>query len=960
MQKLQVVKEIESIIGKELILAPPYPDVITGVMVVKKDQPKYAMEDGQLIGLNLAGIELIEGQLRDVFGIIDLQKIRGLNVSNNNLKKLLLPKQLQALEQLDISDNKELAILQFPEGLTNLKRLTINGCNLSMLHLPSNMDKLHFLQAQNSQIEEIQFEEALSNLETLDLSGNTIKKIDFKGGFQNLKYLFLKGNKRELSLSFQTPFPQKINSINLEGSNLKKVPDELVFLPNLEYLNLRKNVPKNIPKVFLDTNNCLVDAKDWFSELRDFPYEKNSAVKLMLTGNGDAGKTTVVCSLKNNQCEHDHSSTHGIQIETWEDGDVTYNIWDFGGQEVYHGTHRLFMSSEAIQLILFTPDVEEKARNNEQVKDRIREDMILPHTVEYWYETIKTLSPNSTFLMVQNKKDKLVEVDEIARKYATESKMEFRHISAKEGDGIKHLRYFLKDFAEEMPEYGMYMPQSWIKVRQFFTENLKKENNEKIITQQFFEKLCEENKVSKRTWDLLKRYLHSSGYIYYHKNLEDKIIADQKWALEAIYRPLDRNADHYEELKEEKGKIRVRRLFQIFGEQYTKEEKWLFLQFLKSCSLCFKLNLESSNKGEDLLKDVYLFPEFLNDDTPEIVNTFWERMISSIDNEVLIFRYKLKWLNYHIMQQFITTIGAKVEERFMWRTGIYVPTSEGDFRIELDKEGKAIILSIERKAVNRWLKVVLEELGGRIDNNKWEIQLGDIFEPFKWGEQGMNLPKIAVKEVEETIGEEDQKGFNTLPDRPHKFDKKTILFIAANPSSNQKLSSQEKEHSLITRITKKHYEVYDQFAASAIDMNDLIIEYEPTIVHFCGHANEESLEMHDRYKRETKPLELSTITSFFNSIKLEVSNLELVFLNACLTENLAKSISENNIQTIGTVEEFDSVYAIPFASGFYKRFIKGDNLEKSVRHGIRECELETDQNLNDMIAIFKDGKQITI
>ena len=66
----------------------------------------------------------------------------------------------------------------------------------------------------------------------------------------------------------------------------------------------------------------------------------------------------------------------------------------------------------AIQLILFTPDVQDKARRQEKVDDRIRNDKILPHTVEYWYETIHALSPNSGFILVQNKKDKKEERQE--------------------------------------------------------------------------------------------------------------------------------------------------------------------------------------------------------------------------------------------------------------------------------------------------------------------------------------------------------------------------------------------------------------------------------------------------------------------------------------------------------------------------------------------------------------------
>lgn len=34
------------------------------------------------------------------------------------------------------------------------------------------------------------------------------------------------------------------------------------------------------------------------------------------------------------------------------------NIWDFGGQDIYHGAHTLFMKTSAIFLSVWQPDFE--------------------------------------------------------------------------------------------------------------------------------------------------------------------------------------------------------------------------------------------------------------------------------------------------------------------------------------------------------------------------------------------------------------------------------------------------------------------------------------------------------------------------------------------------------------------------------------------------------------------------
>ncbi|MEZ4931364.1 MAG: hypothetical protein R2788_04430 [Saprospiraceae bacterium] len=58
-------------------------------------------------------------------------------------------------------------------------------------------------------------------------------------------------------------------------------------------------------------------------------------------------------------------STHGVLLEQWTCGNelpsIEFLIWDFGGQEIYQGRHRLFMASEAVQVILIDPEEKEKA-----------------------------------------------------------------------------------------------------------------------------------------------------------------------------------------------------------------------------------------------------------------------------------------------------------------------------------------------------------------------------------------------------------------------------------------------------------------------------------------------------------------------------------------------------------------------------------------------------------------------
>ena len=76
----------------------------------------------------------------------------------------------------------------------------------------------------------------------------------------------------------------------------------------------------------------------------DDPVPLNQ-VKLMVLGNGRIGKTQICNRLRDRSYDDNADSTHGITVSEAPipGGDGTFAIWDFGGQDIYHGTHALFL-----------------------------------------------------------------------------------------------------------------------------------------------------------------------------------------------------------------------------------------------------------------------------------------------------------------------------------------------------------------------------------------------------------------------------------------------------------------------------------------------------------------------------------------------------------------------------------------------------------------------------------------
>ena len=93
------------------------------------------------------------------------------------------------------------------------------------------------------------------------------------------------------------------------------------------------------------------------------------------------------------------------KITTASGNDVTLSIWDFGGQEYYHGTFRLFLSNFAVYILLWETDTNKNDVISTEVREAESEELQHYH-YKYWLDNIRHFAPDSPILIVQNKVDK--------------------------------------------------------------------------------------------------------------------------------------------------------------------------------------------------------------------------------------------------------------------------------------------------------------------------------------------------------------------------------------------------------------------------------------------------------------------------------------------------------------------------------------------------------------------------
>lgn len=120
---------------------------------------------------------------------------------------------------------------------------------------------------------------------------------------------------------------------------------------------------------------------------------------------------------------------------------------------------------------------------------------------------------------------------------------------------------------------------------------------------------------------------------------------------------------------------------------------------------------------------------------------------------------------------------------------------------------------------------------------------------------------------------------------------KKILILAANPKDTQKLRLDEEVRAIQTGLERskqrEHFQMVTQWAVRPDDLRRALLDYEPEIIHFCGHGTgTEGLILEDD-TGHAKVVNTDTLTRLF---KLFEGRVECVLLNACYSEIQAEAI----------------------------------------------------------------------
>ena len=461
------------------------PDVITQLRhleqltLIRLDLNEFPELITQLV--NLTQLYLSDNQLTQVpESITKLVNLTQLDLSFNQLTQV--PEsitKLVNLTQLDLSFNQ---LTQVPESITqlvNLTQLDLSGNQLTQVPESItqlvNLTKLDLSRNQLTQVPESISQ--LVNLTQLDLSRNQLTQVpESITQLVNLTQLYLSRNQltqvpesitqlvnlTQLYLSFNqlTQVPESITQLvnltqlNLSANQITEIPNWLEELPNLNKLDLRQNpLPISpeilgLPKPYPEPGS-IEKIFNYCRQLRSGNVLPLNEAKLLLIGQGSVGKTSLIKRLIDNTFDPNQSQTDGLNVTTWtihvNSKDVRLNVWDFGGQEIYHATHQFFLTKRSLYLLVCN------CRTSEE-----------ENRIEYWLKLIDSFGGQSPVIIVGNKKDEQpldINRRALREKYPNIKAIIETSCPISEDDGIDELRQAITREVGPMRQTAAQFPQ---------------------------------------------------------------------------------------------------------------------------------------------------------------------------------------------------------------------------------------------------------------------------------------------------------------------------------------------------------------------------------------------------------------------------------------------------------------------------------------------------------------------
>ncbi|WLE97750.1 MAG: COR domain-containing protein [Candidatus Electrothrix communis] len=654
-------------------------------------------------------LDLGWSHLTDIDVLKEFKQLKTLDLRNNKLTNIDVLKELDQLNSLCLNNNK----LNNIDGLKELKQLytlDLGSNQLNDISVLGELEQLRTLVLRSNKLSDISVLKKLKQLHTLDLGKNRLSNIDIIKELNQLRELNLQENQITNLSALESCI--HLTHLDCRGNRLTHLPDWITKLPPetvypeselehgfaLDKINVGNNPLIHPPPEIIKQGREAIRA--YFQSLKEETVRLHEA-KVLLIGEGMAGKTSLLKRLQGLDFDKKESQTHGINVLSLssnelpgfgQDDECRLHFWDFGGQEIMHASHRFFMSNRSLYILVLDSRTDSRKF--------------------HWLRHIEKYGGKSPLIVTMNKIDinpsYNIEQKSINKQFPWIENRFFR-ISCKNNEGLPELIRSIAAAVPNTPLFGMEISKSWLAIRTELEQATEAQN---YINQDQFIAICEKHGVNDKISRItLLKLLNDLGTVLFFENLPltDIYVLDPHWVTVGVYKIINsektkdgilRETDLEFILNEEK--IRCDEYDPAKEKQftYTRAELRYLIQIMQEFKLCY-LYSESEH--------LYILPNQLPKEPEE------EPRLEGVN--LLRFIMEYDFLPSSLFSRLMVRMKKDIQDRRQqWRYGMLLDNNDLGVQaiIKMEEQNNRIMITITGglHSKRQYLSIIRHSIAG--------------------------------------------------------------------------------------------------------------------------------------------------------------------------------------------------------------------------------------------------------
>ncbi|MDX1940566.1 MAG: COR domain-containing protein [Saprospiraceae bacterium] len=318
----------------------------------------------------------------------------------------------------------------------------------------------------------------------------------------------------------------------------------------------------------------------YFAEIEKQGAQKLMEAKLLIVGQGGAGKTSLKRKLHdvNSEMPEQEDTTRGIDVtqldcKTNSDEDFRLNIWDFGGQNVQHYAHQFFLTGSSLYALV----------TNEREQNP---------NFQYWLNIIEMLGGKSPVLIVQN--EIAGHSEPIKNAAAIRERFDnvvnpFQQVDLSKAATDKRFDQLKEEIIHQalrLPHIGKEYPTSYVRVREALENEAKAGKH--YISWSAYKDLCTAVNVDNAdvmqdiatTFTILGVCLHFKDDMV----LKKFVFLNPKWIIDALFQLI-----YHEKVIAQKGKFSELDAEEIWAHPDYEGMEDKLIRIMENFELCYRM-----------------------------------------------------------------------------------------------------------------------------------------------------------------------------------------------------------------------------------------------------------------------------------------------------------------------------------------------------------------------------------